>query len=235
MQDISRLLRAAWPFVVVPMWLVSAANSFAAEETMTLATTACDAPNLFILSGNAEDVAAACDGAAAARDFLGSYGLDVSSDIWVEILPTLGSTPKDNAAGCYLASKDRVLVLDYAAFLKLGDWCGIPIDRALYRALVTHEAAHAIAACNFKIPRPSIPAQEYIAYVTMMATMDAEKRDSVMSRFAGKGYETEQQMNTTIYLCDPMRFGVQAYRHFLRRVDGGDYLNAILSGKVLSR
>jgi hypothetical protein len=40
-------------------------------------------------------------------------------------------------------------------------------------------------------------------------------------------------MRTSIYLMDPMRFGVQAYRHFLKPGNGRDYLHAILDGKVM--
>jgi hypothetical protein len=63
--------------------------------------------------------------------------------------------------------------------------------------------------------------------------MDAVKRQAIMLQFPGKGYETEQQINTTIYLCDPMRFGVQAYRHFLKQKDQNGYLDATLSGRTL--
>jgi len=34
-------------------------------------------------------------------------------------------------------------------------------------------------------------------------------------------------------MLDPMRFGAQAYRHFLKLANGREYLHAILSGKVL--
>jgi hypothetical protein len=40
-------------------------------------------------------------------------------------------------------------------------------------------------------------------------------------------------MNSTVYLMDPTRFGVLAYRHFLNAGNGRDYLHAILAGRVL--
>jgi hypothetical protein len=127
------------------------------------------------------------------------------------------------------------MVLNYDEFSEFEDWFGIPIDRALYRSLVAHEAAHVIGACNFEYPKPTIQAQEYLAYVTMFATMHPKQRELALARFPGDGYETEQQMNATIYLCDPMRFGAQVYRHFLKDGNGADFVRAILAGKVLAQ
>ena len=41
-------------------------------------------------------------------------------------------------------------------------------------------------------------------------------------------------MNTTIYLCDPMRFGAEAYRHFVKKGKDADYFRSILSGCVMT-
>jgi hypothetical protein len=64
--------------------------------------------------------------------------------------------------------------------------------------------------------------------------MEANQRDVVLGRFPGDGLETEQQMNTTIYLCNPMRSGVESYRHFLKQADKAGCFQAILSGIVWS-
>jgi hypothetical protein len=41
-------------------------------------------------------------------------------------------------------------------------------------------------------------------------------------------------MSTTIYLLDPVRFGAQAYRHFLKPGNRRDHLHAILAGRALT-
>lgn len=51
---------------------------------------------------------------------------------------------------------------------------------------------------------------------------------------AGEGYEGDWQMSTTIYLLDPVRFGAQAYRHFLKPGNRRDHLHAILAGRALT-
>jgi len=222
------------PVVVALLVLLAVTASPAGDGESSTTALACDIPNVRLLADDRQDAQSACEGTRAALDFLGTAGLDVSGAIRIEIVSTLAGHASHSAAGCFLTSSQKAMVLSYAEFLKFEEWCGIPIDRALYRGLIAHETAHVIAACNFKAPKPTIQAQEYIAYVTMLATMEAAQRDRVLTQFPGDGYETEQQMNTTIYLCDPMRFGAQAYRHFLKEGNGTDFIQAILAGEVLA-
>jgi hypothetical protein len=207
----------------------SLADGVAASRTVHR----CDARNVVVRSPDYADVPMACDGARDAIVFLASQGLEATSDVTIELVPKLSKQVSAYAAGCYLESEHRVLMLKYSAFEKCGSWFNISANRQLYRSFVAHEVAHAVAACNFKIAKPSIQAKEYIAFVTMFATMDPELRECVLSQSPGDGYEGDWQMSTTIYLLDPMRFGVQAYRHFRKPENGRDYLHAILAGRAL--
>lgn len=193
----------------------------------------CDAQNVSVRSSDPADAKVACGGARDAIRFLAAQGFDVSSDISIDLVPKLPRVAGDSAAGCFLESERRVVILSFREFKKLKTWSSVPIDVSLYRSLVSHEVAHALGACNFRIARPSIEAKEYIAYVTMLATMAPAQRERVLSHFPGQGFEGDWQMNTTVYLVDPMRFGVQAYRHFLKSANGREYLHAVLAGKVL--
>jgi hypothetical protein len=194
----------------------------------------CDTRNTTVVAADSRDAGLACEGTAAAIEFLEAQGLDVATDIRIEIRPLLDEDGNDDAAGYFFASDDKVVVLSYAEFRKFKRWLRVPVSDTLYRGLVAHEVAHLIAAHNFKISKPTIQAQEYIAYVTTLAVLEPRQRELVLSEFPGNGYETEQQMNTTIYLCDPMRFGVEAYRHFLKEGRRANYFGRILSGEVLA-
>jgi len=127
----------------------------------------------------------------------------------------------------------RVLILVYSEFKKFENWFGVPIDRSLYRSVVSHEVAHLVADFNFTIAKPSIQAKEYIAYITQFSTMEPVFRDRVLLHFPGEAFEGDWQMSTTIYMFDCMGFGVRAYRHFLKLEDGDEYLHAILNGEAL--
>jgi hypothetical protein len=193
----------------------------------------CDTGNVVVRSPVRADARIACAGSRAAIVFMASHGLDVESPITIEIVDTLPEVAGPSAVGCYLDTEKRVMVLDYAEFKRRKTWFGLPVNRSLYRSLVAHEVAHSIAACNFREARPVIAAQEYVAYVTTFATMLPTQREFVLAQYPGDGFDSEEEMSTTIYLLDPTRFGVESYRHFLRPANGRDYLRSVLAGRVL--
>lgn len=231
-----RLKLAVYAFA----WVLVAASScgwrtaLAERVSVSVAELRCDERNIVVRSPERLDASTACEGARDAIVFLASHGLDVSSEIEIDVVPRLPAVAgHSEAAGRYLESQGRVLILAYSEFEKQKPWLGLPSDRRLYRSLASHEVAHAVAARNFLVPQPSIQATEYIAYVTMLATMDPADRERVLTQFPGEGFEGDWQMSSTIYLFDPERFGVHAYRHFLKPANGRRYLHEILSGKVL--
>jgi hypothetical protein len=193
----------------------------------------CNVLNIAVRSPDPADALIACEAARNAIGFLASQGLDVTGDIAIDLLTKLPAAVSTSAAGCYLESERRVLILVYSQFRQFNTWFGIPIDRSLYRSLVPHEVAHAVAAYNFKISRPSIQAKEYIAYVTQFSTMETALRKRLLLQFPNEGFEGDWQMGTTIYMLDCMSFGVRAYRHFLKLASRRAYLDAILNGEAL--
>ena len=124
-------------------------------------------------------------------------------------------------------------VIKYPEFQKVETWFNVPIEPAMYRSVVTHEVAHAISDYNFLVSDPTIQAKEYVAYVAMFVTMNENLRKRILHANPGSGFDSELKINTTIYLCDPMHFGVEAYRHYLIKENGDEFLLKALAGKVL--
>jgi len=193
----------------------------------------CDTWKVVVRSSDPADAKVACDAASDAIGFLKAQGFDVCCDIAIDLVTELACAAGPFTAGCYMEAERRVQILSFAEVRKFKTWMNVPIDVPLYRSLLTHEVGHVIGAHNFGVARPSIQAKEYIAYVTMLSTMTPAQRENVLEQFPGQGFEGDWQMSTTVYLLDPMRFGVQAYRHFLKAGNGRDYLHAILAGKVM--
>jgi hypothetical protein len=226
---------AAALIVVVGLWLWQ--NNFQekpSSDGMIAKEIRCNHLHVVVRSPDHADALIACEGARDTIEFLAAQGLDVAADIAIDLLTRLPVVVSPSAAGCCLESEGRVLVLVYSEFRKFKTWFGIPIDRSLYRSLVSHEVAHLVADYNFKISKPTIQAKEYIAYVTQFSTMEPALRERVLSHFPCKAFEGDWQMSTTIYMFDCMGFGVRAYRHFLLLTDGDQYLHAILNGEALS-
>ena len=150
-------------------------------------------------------------------------------------MPNLPDWISKTALGCYQEEEQKVIVLTFSAFEKREVWFGVPVDRSMYRSLVTHEVVHAVASCNFTISKPTIHAKEYVAYVAMFAMMNPVIRARVLAANPGVGFDRESEINDLTYLLDPMRFGVEAYRHYLKTDHGDAFLLKALSGNVLTR
>lgn len=175
-----------------------------------------------------------CRGADDAIAFFGRLSLKPAGRLVVEIVPHIPRVVGESAVGCYLEDEQRILVIDFPGFARNKTWFNVPIDRSMYRSLVTHEVAHAVADCNMSIPEPTIQAKEYLAYVAMFATMNQGLREEIMNATPAKAFDRESKINPTIYLCDPMRFAIRAYRHYLQEGYGDKFLYRVLSGKALA-
>ena len=186
-----------------------------------------------VRSHEAADAATACEGARDALAFLLPLGLESPDRVVVEVVEALPEGLRKEAVGCYAVGSRRVMVITPALFMQRGTWFGVPVSRALWRSVVTHEVAHAVVGCNVGERRLSGAAHEYVAYVTMFATMDAAIREKALTHLPGQGFDHTMQINGMIYAFDPMMFGAESYRHWLRQPDGGDFLRRTIAGTAI--
>lgn len=124
--------------------------------------------------------------------------------------------------------------MPYAVFRRNKTWFGVAISREMYMALAAHEAAHAVAACNFRVPRPTIQAKEYIAYAAMFSSMSPELRQQALRSARSQGFDSLDRFTPLLYMFDPMRFGAEAYRHFSASSNRAELLQEILAGTALA-
>mgnify|MGYP003339807424 CR=1 FL=1 len=94
-------------------------------------------------------------------------------------------------------------------------WFNTPINRETYISLAAHEITHAITDSHFKINKPNVHAREYLAYVTLFATMPSELRKRMLNAMPGSTPEDDARLSLMVYLMDPMFFGAKSYRHFM--------------------
>lgn len=194
---------------------------------------ACAGIPVQVQGGEVAEIALACGGASDAIGFSARLGLRPPPSRRIELVPRLPDGLRSDAVGCYATASQRILVLRYAQFLQRREWLGVPVQPALYRAVVAHEVAHALAACRSS-PRPLPTAgHEYFAYVVMFASLPGPLRDEVLRRLPGCGFTDTAQINDLVYGFDPMRFGADAWRHWSSQRDGVDYLRRLLDGQVV--
>lgn len=224
---------ARWSWLPLALILACRVSAETAESSRNL--HACPDPGVTVQASREADADDACVGAQQALSFFRGLGLAPPSEpLRVEIVPEIPIDPGRTAVGCYLEGDRRILMLPYAGFARQETWFGLPIGRALYRSLAVHEVAHALADCHFRIPEPTLQAKEYVAYVTMFATMEPGLRARVLRANPGSGFASEYRINAIVYLCDPMRFAAEAYRHYLKPGHGDAFLRKVLSGNALA-
>lgn len=213
--------------------LAATASSETGKPSASVRTLACPDARVTVRGGTPADASLACEGARDAIVFLAAQGLAVGAPIRIDIAPKMPEAAGRTALGCYLEAEQRVVVLPFASFRSNRTWMGIAADTRAYRSVVTHEVAHAVGACNYKQGTLPIAAKEYIAYVTMLATMEPGRRGRVLAAFPDPAFEGNWQMNTVVYLFDPHRFAVRAYRHYLQPGNGRDFLQAVVRGTAI--
>lgn len=179
-----------------------------------------------------------CQAAAAATAFLAANGLQADGPVRMRVVPSLPEAASDWAYG-YFDSRDQwIYLLDYSASQRVAEEAGgagifrLPMDVDLYRGIVAHEVAHAVASGNFTNPDPPRAAQEYIAYVTQLATLAPATRELVLTDFPGRGFSDHRSINSVTLMMSPDNFAVGVYRHFLRPDNGSDFFDDLLTERV---
>lgn len=186
-----------------------------------------------VVGARAADRALACEGATLALRFAQDLGLRPRSELRVELVQALPEGLRRDAVGCYATDSGRILALDYAQFLRRHDWLGVPIEPALFRAVVAHEVAHAMAACRASSRPLPTAAHEYFAYVAMFASLPEALRLRIVHQRPACGFDDVAQINDLIYALDPMRFAADAWCHWTRQRAPLPFLRRLLEGTVV--
>ena len=207
---------------------------FAGLGAAEAAPRPCAQPNVVVSADDPGDFDTGCRGAAAAARFLAASALDtrVPIDIrFVDVMPeAAGGMP---SVGCYVRSAETIYVLTFARCRTKRLSHDVEIDRSVHRALVAHEVAHRLVTVHVQPRTLATIAAEYIAYVTMYATMPAAHREQVLRRIPGEGFRSEVEINVTVYMLDPVYFGAQAWRHYARPGIGRPFIESVLNGQAL--
>jgi hypothetical protein len=70
----------------------------------------------------------------------------------------------------------------------------------------------------------------------MYSSMPPDGRERLLGLIRGGGIESgteaEAGINLTLYLLDPVLFGVLAYRHYMAQTDGPGLLARVMAGKA---
>lgn len=216
-------------------WIVAGLALALVAAADAAAQTRCAGVDAVVYATDGADLESGC---AAARDgvaFLAAQGLDTNHAIEIRFVEVIPDVPSElPALGCFVLAQHRIYMLAFERCSTRVLEHGLKVDRTLHRALVTHEVAHRLAIANVTAGKLGIVAQEYIAYVTMFAAMPEAYRQRVLQQIPGTEFPTDAEFNLTMYMLDPVRFGAQAYRHYLQPGNGAVYIGRVLKRQALA-
>lgn len=201
----------------------------------------CAGTNATIYAESDADARMACAGAADAIAFLSEQGLTVDTVMWIDILDSVFTSASDNPSfrvlGQFDPRKNRIMVTSTKGQREMAaekPIFGIPYDEALFRSVVAHEVAHAIAEENFRVTEPSRLAHEYIAYIVQLATMPAPLRQQILEHETASAFSSELEINPMVYAMDPDLFAVKSYRHYRSASVGVTFIQSLLNRDLIS-
>lgn len=194
---------------------------------------ACDGIAARVETARPETIATACQGARDAMAFLHWLPREPDEGLRIELVDAMPEGLRPDAVGCYATKSRRLMVLEQHLFLQRGTWFGVPVTPRLWRAVVAHEVAHALVGCHLQGRALAGAAHEYVAYVTMFATLDESTRRAALAALPGAGFSHDAEINDFRYAFDPMLFGVESYRHWLRQPDGVAFLRSVIRGSIV--
>lgn len=219
--------------------LVILATAF--THPVAAAERRCAGTNATVNADIAYDAYLACTGAADAVAFLSQQGFTVDTVMQIDILDSVFLHPEEQPSfrilGQFDAKQNRIMVTSIEGqreMAKEKPIFGVPYEVALFRSVVAHEVAHAIAEDNFHVEEPTRLAHEYIAYIVQLATMPPRLSQRVFETFPTQAFASEMEINLMIYGLNPNLFAVKAYRHFRSPGVGVTFLQTLLSRDLLS-
>lgn len=215
---------------------ITATLSYVADPAAARSVSVqCGASAVTVTAPRREEAEAACVAATDAIAFLEENGLRLGKRFEVRLVQIVpGDRGSADLFGCYNHQNSSVHVLIFSQCQGVRGPFGLEMDRVLHKSVIGHEVAHAVAAHNFTVDRPSLVAQEYIAYVTQLAVLPADVRVKILGRFPSDILSPDAASNLMLLAVDPGRFAAVAYRHYVHPGNGAPFIHRVLSGDVLA-
>ena len=201
----------------------------------------CGGTNTTVYADSTYDAYLACAGAADAVAFLAQQGFTVDTVMQIDVLDTVfvhsTENPSFRVLGQFDAARNRILVTSIAGQRQMAakkPIFGIPYNDALFRSVVAHEVAHAIAEDNFQIVEPSRLAHEYIAYIVQIATLPPHLRYQIFDHHPVPAFDSEVEINPMVYGLNPDVFAVKSYLHYRKPTVGVAFIQTLLNRDLMS-
>lgn len=217
--------RRLLPALLVVTWLVSPGAVHAAAQ-------ACGDQLAEVEYHDAVAIAEVCAGVTAAVEFLAGYGLRQQIPLLIVLVDHPITHREQITYGTYTRPRDVIEITSQAALARLDPpprMFGQLLTGPMYRALVAHEVAHALAQQNSEVPQLGVVSQEYLGFATLIGTLPELPRLEVIGT-AGVGAWEPGDTISEIYLeLGPHNFAVKSYLHLTGHDDPQGFIASLLA------
>ncbi len=177
-----------------------------------------------------KDLELVCDAVKDVNKVAKKIGLSKGLDVSVSIIDRLTIDYIGTPIALFEPANKKIQVLSMAGYKKsLLDYVIFDqkIDTELFKSIIIHELAHALAWNNMKTRRFNRGLHEYFAYVIQFALLDDVHRDKIIISTDVKAYTDLPEITEVYYYLSPKKFAIKSYLHFINSKDGWAHLSSI--------
>lgn len=218
------LVRIAWL-----MWLGLALSPTAAADGV-----ACGAQPVVVETRDERLQQTICAAATQAVRFLERYGLRSQRAVRINVVEHPLVSAGHPVYGCYDSRTDRIEVMSADSILsgvRSPKVYGQPFNIALYRSVVAHEVAHAVAQQNRRAASLTTAAQEYLAHATQLGVLPEALRSKIIAAAGVGPWEPGDVVSDAYMAMAPTRFAVKCYLHLMGHPNPRAFVQVLLSAK----
>ncbi len=195
----------------------------------------CPGTTVIVRSGEPRDVASVCRAATIATKLLSRCGIERNLDLGVTLIDEVRHPCGVAVLGQYLTKQDMIELTTFSgcvdALAPDNAYRQLP-QREAWRSLAVHEITHGIVSRAARAKDLAPMAQEYVAYAIQISSLSADSRRKLLEAMPGRAPSDTTSFNELYHAIDPLRFGVNAYRHYSAMPDGCAFLNQLMRGEI---
>lgn len=196
-------------------------------------TSQCQNPALVSVTNSApEDVAAICQAAGQALQFLLRFDLHPKQPITLEVIEESIDNHGYAAYGSYDSGTDHIRLMSYASILSNSatpEMYDEPFDRVHYAGVIAHEVTHAVMRHYVRDQSYSMAPQEFLAHVTQLAIMPEARREAIIRAMNVVPWEEGDAISHTYMAFSPGRFAVKSYLYLMSLSEPKQFVQVLLN------
>lgn len=188
-----------------------------------------------VLGSTIENAERVCRAVDNSKGLFESCGLRQTQPLRVEVVEAVTHGAGASVLAVYRYSDEIVQVTALeslsSAIVADSPYSRLPVAD-VFDSLIVHELAHALLFQTMGDKQPCLAAHEYVAHTMQLAAMPRTTRKILLDLYPRTQAVDLDELNDVCYGLAPLRFGVDAWRHFTMPEHGCAFVREIISGRA---